>query len=197
MPKIVIYLFKSVLLFAVYFAAAKVGLSLDAVSGFAALIWAPTGIALAALLILGIKYWPAIFLAAYFVNFSTGAPLLVAAGMGVGNTLEAVVAAYLLKKFINIETFLDQLKDVFYLIFLAALFSTAISATIGVASLYLGGIVPVSKLVDTWTAWWMGDMLGDLIVLPLIIAWSGLSLPAFLINPTLELLALLVIVPSA
>ena len=64
------------------------GLSLSPVSGFATLIWPPTGIALAATLLFGPSVGPAIFLAAFTVNLITGAPVTVAAGIGVGNTFE-------------------------------------------------------------------------------------------------------------
>jgi integral membrane sensor domain MASE1 len=84
------------LLFAVYLGTAKLGLRLDAVSGFAALVWPPSGIALATLLLFGKRLWPAITLGAFVVNVTTGAPVLVACGIAAGNTLDAVVGAYLL-----------------------------------------------------------------------------------------------------
>src|SRR5687768_9873079 len=79
---------------ALYFGTAVIGLSFDAVSGFATLVWPPTGIAIAALLMFGGEYWPGVFLGALLANYFTGAPLPVAFGIGVGNTGEAVVAAY-------------------------------------------------------------------------------------------------------
>src|SRR3989344_6255679 len=92
------YFIKLALLFIIYFIAAKLGLKFDAVSGFASLVWPPTGIAIAGIFLLGYRYWPAIFLGAFFVNFSTSAPLLVALGIGLGNMLEAVVGVFLAKK---------------------------------------------------------------------------------------------------
>lgn len=186
MPNIVGYLLKFILIFAAYFITAKIGLSLDAVSGFATLVWAPSGIALAALVLFGMKLWPAIFLAAFLVNLITGAPILVALGMGAGNTLEALIGTYLLNKFINVDTFLDYVKDVVVLTFGAAFFSTTISATIGVTSLYLGGIVPGDKYLDTWAAWWAGDMLGILVVSPFLITWSKFSFSTFKIKYPIE-----------
>src|SRR5262249_40063694 len=81
---------------AIYFATGKFGLSLDAVSGFATAVWPPTGVALAALVLYGYCLWPGIALAAFLVNLSAGAPVLVACGMALGNTLEAVVGTVLL-----------------------------------------------------------------------------------------------------
>ena len=56
----------------VYVGAARLGLTFDAVAGFATLVWPPTGIALAALLILGYRVWPGIFAGALIANMLTG-----------------------------------------------------------------------------------------------------------------------------
>ena len=85
------YLAEIIALFAVYFSTAKLGLSMDAVSRFATLIWSPSGIAAAALLLFGYRLWPAIIIGAFLVNLLNGAPLFVAVGIGIGNTLEALV----------------------------------------------------------------------------------------------------------
>ncbi len=163
---------KLAVIFAAYFITARIGLSLDAVSGFATLVWAPTGIALAAILILGYRYWPGIMLAAFLVNLTTEAPPLVALGISIGNTLEALVGAYLLNRFVKFQKSLERVKDVLGLVVLAALFSTLVSATIGVLSLLLGGVITASAYGSTWIAWWVGDMLGALVVAPLLLVWS-------------------------
>ena len=79
---------------ALYVLAARVGLKIEAISGFAALVWAPSGIALAAVLVDGYALWPGVFIGAVVANILTGAPWLTAAGIGVGNTLEALLGAY-------------------------------------------------------------------------------------------------------
>ena len=82
------YVIRVGILFAIYFATAKLGLMIDAVGGFATLVWPPTGISLAALLLFGLRLWPGIALGAFLVNFLTGAPALTAGGMALGTTLE-------------------------------------------------------------------------------------------------------------
>lgn len=158
------------LLFAMYVLTAKLGLRLDAVGGFATLVWPPTGIALAALLVFGRKLWPAIALGAFVVNFTSGAPLPVACGMAAGNTLEAVVGATLLMRLCAFDRSIGRVRGVFALGFAAAA-STLMSASIGVASLWVGGIVPASDVVATWRAWWVGDALGDLVIATFALAW--------------------------
>src|SRR5262245_20862432 len=124
---------------------------LDAVSGFATLVWAPTGIALTALFLWGIRLWPAITLAAFAVNSAVGAPVLVALGIALGNTLEAVVGAALLR-WSNFEPRLGRVRDVLALVALGSVVATVISATLGVGSLWTGGIVHGRAFVSTFRA---------------------------------------------
>lgn len=176
-----VYLIQAAILFVLYFATAKIGLGLDPVSDFATLVWPPTGIALVAIFLFGYRLWPAVALAAFTVNFITGAPLLVSLGIATGNTLEALLGVYLLKRFTNFQPSLERISDIFYLVTMAALASTAVSATIGTSSLLFGGIIDTSAYGRTWIAWWIGDMLGDIVIAPLLLVWS--IRPRFSVRP--------------
>ena len=156
----------------IYVLAGIAGLKLDAVAGFATLVWAPSGIALAALLIRGYRLWPGIMLGALVTNVLNGAAVPVAVGISVGNSLEPLAAAYALRQIPGFRRSLDRLVDAFSLIVAAAVVSTAISATIGVVSLYAGGIVPPAGLAETWRAWWLGDMIGVLLFAPVLLVFS-------------------------
>ncbi|MCR4324213.1 MAG: MASE1 domain-containing protein [Candidatus Curtissbacteria bacterium] len=166
------YVARLLFLFAIYFTTARLGLSIDAVNGFAMLVWLPTGISLAALIIWGVNYWPAVFAGAFLVNFLLGVPLLAALGIAAGNTLEAIVGAFLLRNVFSLNNALERLRDVWSLILAGGLFATAISATIGVSSLYATGVLTSFDYIRTWLAWWVGDMISALVVTPLILAWS-------------------------
>jgi signal transduction histidine kinase len=157
----------------VYVLAARAGLTLDAVSGFASLVWAPTGIALAAVLLAGGRIWPGVFIGALVANVITGAPILAALGIAAGNTLEALAGAYALRRVPGFRLRLESLRDVFALIVLAALLSTMISATLGVTSLYFAGLTPHANVAETWRTWWIGDAIGALLVAPLILVWTA------------------------
>lgn len=135
------YLAKVAILFALYFSTGKLGLMMGAVGGFAPLVWPPTGISLAALLLFGYRLWPGVAVGAFLVNLSSGAPPLVATGIALGNTLEALSGAYLLRRYAGWRNSLDHLRDVLALLVLAALLSTMVSATMGVSSLWLGGVI--------------------------------------------------------
>ena len=156
----------------VYVVAARAGLMMDAVGGFATLVWPPSGLSLAALLIFGPRLWPGVFLGAFIANVLTGAPVPVAIGIGVGNTLEPLLAAYALRRIPGFDVSLERLSDVVGLIVLAAGLSTMVSATIGVTSLYLGGIVAAGHVAETWRAWWLGDLIADLLVAPVLLVWA-------------------------
>ena len=158
---------------AVYVVVARLGLALDAVAGFATLVWAPTGISLAAILLLGKRVWPGIFIGAAVANVLTGAAVPVALGIACGNTLEALAGAYLLLRIPHFRPTLENVTSVIGLILTAAVISPLISATIGVASLYLGHAVSTAMLLETWRAWWLGDMVGALLVAPIIMVWAA------------------------
>jgi signal transduction histidine kinase/integral membrane sensor domain MASE1 len=161
-----------VVLLVVYLATAKLGLGFDAASGFATLVWPPSGIALAALLLYGMRLWPAITLGAFLVNLATGAPPLVAFGMAAGNTLEAVVGAHLLLQVYQFDLTLRRARDVLALLFAACIVSTLISATVGTGSLWVGGVISGAAFASVWRTWWVGDALGDLIVAPVLLVWG-------------------------
>ena len=160
-----------VVLAVIYFAAAHAGLGLEAVGGFATLVWPPTGISIAALIIFGYRVWPGVLLGAAVANAASGAPIPVALGIGIGNTLEALIATYAVRQVSGFRLSMDRIRDVVALV-IAAAFGAVISATIGVTSLRLGGILTAPSIRDAWTAWWFGDLIGAIIVAPLILIWS-------------------------
>ncbi|HEY0305287.1 MAG TPA: MASE1 domain-containing protein [Longimicrobiales bacterium] len=158
-----------ILLAALYTAAGRLGLQLGAVSGFATLVWAPSGIALAALLRFGLRLWPGVTLGALVVNLWTGAPLLAALGIALGNTLEPVLATLLLHR-LGFRA-LTRVRDVVLLFAVGALLSTTVSATIGTVSLAFAGVVSAGQFGITWLSWWLGDAIADVIVTPLLLTW--------------------------
>src|SRR5262245_25485134 len=108
-------------LITIYFASAKLGLSMASVAEQVTVVWPPTGIALAALLILGLRFWPVIAVGAFLTNVTTGAPAAAALGIAVGNTLEAVVPAWVLRRFYEFNPRIERLKDAVNFVLIAAL----------------------------------------------------------------------------
>jgi signal transduction histidine kinase/integral membrane sensor domain MASE1 len=152
----------------IYFAAARLGLSLAYVADQVSVVWPATGIALTAVIFLGVRVWPGILAGAFVANLMTQVPPLVAFAIASGNTLEALTGAWLLQQ-TGFRPNLERVGDVVRLIGFAGFLSTITSATIGVASLILGGMQPWSAFGSLWMVWWLGDAMGNLIVAPLLL----------------------------
>lgn len=169
------YFLKLAVVAAIYFGSAKLGLSLAFIHANVSPVWPPTGVAIAALLLLGHRIWPAILLGALLANLSTPVPIVTAAGIALGNTLEALSAAFLLR-FLNFHRSFDRARDVFNFT-LAALLCTMVSASIGTLSLCLGHTASWQDFGSLWFTWWLGDTVGALVVAPLLLTWGSESRP--------------------
>ncbi len=167
------------LLALVYYAAARLGLLLAFAKSNASPVWPPSGIALAALLLMGARIWPGIALGAFLANSAvfvlTGvgtntATVLVSLCIAGGNTLEALLGAALLRRLSGGSASLDRPTDIYKFIAVGALAACA-SAGIGTASLIVGQIAPPAELWTIGSTWWLGDLAGIAIVAPLLLAW--------------------------
>lgn len=168
--KISHYFLRVIILAIVYHLMARLALQMAYVQVNISPVWPPSGIGLAALLILGIRYWPGITLGVVVGSLLTGAPLPIALGLGLANTLEALIGSYLLIKILHIHLSLDRIRDVAALVFAASV-STSVSASIGVASLYLTQRASDVPFFTLWCTWWIGNLLGMLVVAPFIFVW--------------------------
>ena len=165
------YLLTLAALAAVYYLAARLGLRYASIAQSISLVWPPTGIALAALVALGPRYWPGVALGAFLANVATPVPPAAAAGIALGNTLEALVAAWLVRRALGARPRLDTLRGVRTLILEAAPLGAVISAVVGVSSLAAAGVLPLARIAAAMAVWWTGDLLGALIVAPPLFAW--------------------------
>jgi signal transduction histidine kinase len=168
------YFLRLLLLFGLYFITGFIGLKINAVSGFATVLWPPAGIALTALLLFGYSLWPAITLAAFLVNLFQGASPWLALAISIGNTLQPVWSAWILRK-LKFHNSMTLLKDLFYFVCLAVLLGTLISSTLGVFWLNLAGIATAPNVLKTWLTWWAGDMLGVMVITPFVLSWKTLK----------------------
>src|SRR5882672_3163725 len=149
-------------------------------------VWLPSGIALAAILIGGYRLWPAIWLGAFIANawdifdparqFSLGAHLAVSSGIAVGSTLQPLLGAFLMHRWIGRESLLDSARSVFQFIGITLL-ACLVASTVGVTTLMVTGFTGWAKYAFEWWTWWVGDTIGILLVTPLILSWS--KPPAF------------------
>ncbi len=154
-----------------YFLSGKLGLRLAIVQPNATAVWAPTGIAIAAILLLGYRIWPAIFVAAFAVNVTVAGTIPVSLAIAAGNTLEGAVAAYFIFRFANGVRAFERPQDVFKYSLFAGVLAPMVSATFGVTALALSGSVSFANYALVWVTWWMGDASGALVVAPCILLW--------------------------
>jgi PAS domain S-box-containing protein len=163
----------SLLVAIVYFLGAELGLSLATLHENVTPVWPPTGIAIASLLIFGARVWPGVFIGALAANLLTSIPVASALGIATGNTLEALVAWFLLQRTKRWDKSFGSVRDVMMFVVYAAVLAPLVSATIGNLSVCLGDPTRWNDFWWLWLTWWMGDGFGALIVSPLLLSWSS------------------------
>jgi len=166
-------LMRVVLLTALYFIGGLVGKEASFLSGSVALVWPPAGIALAAILLFGYRFWPGVALGAVLFSFMNGMPLgFFTLGTAIGNTMGAIVCAFLLDKFIAFNNAMERTRDVTGYIGLACFLGTTVNALFNVVSLAYSGAVAWDDLFSTTLVWWVPNALAGLVVAPFIITWA-------------------------
>ncbi|MEW1954687.1 SpoIIE family protein phosphatase [Terrabacter sp. NPDC080008] len=158
---------------AAYYLSARLGLRLSLVGNDVTPLWPPTGVAVAALLVYGRSMWPVIAVAAFAVNVPISAELAAAVGIAVGNTLAPVLAVTLLRR-VGFRRQLDRQADAVAIVFIGALGSMLVSATIGTTVLLASGSITSGQVPTTLAVWWTGDAMGVLAFTPFL-----LCLPLF------------------
>src|SRR5437588_461418 len=170
---------------ALYIVAGKFGLSVAFLNSSASPVWPPTGMALAALLLFGWRLWPAVFIGAFVVNFTTPDSAGLAVGPAVaksffialGNTAEAICGAWLVNRYANGVRAFERAQTIFRFVALAAVLSTSVSAACGVTSLCASGAATWEQFGPVAFTWWLGDMVSDLIIAPLLVVWMRQAPP--------------------
>jgi signal transduction histidine kinase/CheY-like chemotaxis protein len=179
---------KTALLFGLalsYYVAGRLGLRLAFVNASATAVWPPTGIAIGALLVLGLWSWPAIFVGALLVNLHTSGSVPASLGIALGNTLEGVLGAFLIQRYAHGQNVLSQPVDIFKFTLLSGL-STTVSASIGALSLMATGLAGAGAFGSVWMTWWLGDFTGALIVAPAVLSWANTGLPLWRLEDLLD-----------
>ncbi|MFF9060524.1 MASE1 domain-containing protein [Streptomyces sp. NPDC101213] len=163
---------------ACYYAAGKLGLLRQLVVEGAIFtpIWPPSGVAVACLLVLGLRCWAGITLGALFVILSITSPDPALVFNLAGNTAAPVLACLMLRR-VGFRNDLARLRDGLALVFLGALTAMLVSSTVGVGALVLTDQLAAHAFWPVWLAWWVGDAMGVLIVTPVLLAVHAARLP--------------------
>jgi serine phosphatase RsbU (regulator of sigma subunit)/integral membrane sensor domain MASE1/anti-sigma regulatory factor (Ser/Thr protein kinase) len=186
-------LIRVLLVAAAYYLTARLSLRLALVERNVTPLWPPTGIAVVALLVYGRAVWPGIAVSAFLVNLPVSTSALAAATTAVGNTLAPVVASILLLR-AGFRTQFDRLRDAVSIVFVAALGSMLISATIGTLTLVASGLVPRTDFFPSWAVWWTGDAMGVLMVAPFLLTLPRLVGPEESVGQRMERVGVLLVV---
>lgn len=164
------YMAGLILFIAVYFVSAKAGLTFAIPPGSATAVWPAAGLAVAALLLLGCRAWPAVWVASALTNMTTNVSLATALAMATGNTLEALLACCLTTRLLNADAPFGKVRDAFLFAAVSA-GSCAVAASVGVASLWAADLVTRQQLAPNWWTWWLGDLASLTILVPLVLAY--------------------------
>ena len=160
-----------------YFVLAKIGLTLASINSSTSAIWPATGFALASVLVWGYRVGPAVLVASFAANVTNVGSIYAATAIALGNTLEALVAAWLINVWCDgRETFATTTGVAKFA--LVCVSSTTLSATVGIGALIFSGDPP-TPLAVAWMTWWLGDLAGALVVAPFVVLWAAGNLHSF------------------
>jgi integral membrane sensor domain MASE1 len=162
-----------VVLIALYFVGGLVGKKTTFLSGSVVLVWPPAGIALAAILLFGYRFWPGVALGAILFSTMDGRPFgFFTLGTAIGNTMGAIVCTFLLKRITAFDNAMERTRDVTAYIGLACFLGTTVNAAFNVVSLAYGGAVAWDNLFPMTLVWWVPNALAGLVVAPFLITWA-------------------------
>lgn len=168
------YIFRILLFSVVYVVLTKAGLLLALDSGHATVVWPGSGLALSLLLIFGNNMWPAIAIGAFTINFIIGGSVGAALSMGAGNTLEALVAYHIIKRYSDPSLLFVKLKYVVNFI-IASLIGSMLSAAIGVLTIFAFFNKDLN-FVETFSTWSLGDLTSCLLIVPIVLLFNRANL---------------------
>jgi len=173
------YPIQIILLAALYFAGGWIGLRQDFYQESVTLIWPPSGLSLAALILYGRRLWPGVMLGALLLNILHGSTVPISLAISVGNTLEALVSSWLMVDYFDFRPTLARVRDVAVLLVIGGALATIISAGNGVTTLWLAGNVATDDFFSVMLLWWLGDLGGVVALTPFLLllrngspAWS-------------------------
>jgi len=169
MPSTSKKLFRWLIIAFAYLIMAKLGQSIAFEQTNTYPVWPPTGLAIAALFYFGLSTWPAVFMGAFIVNITAGIPLVAAITIGIGNTLEAIIACWLLTRYVGNSLFNSVVNVTKFSI--TIFFATMVSASIGASILFFSDSTYLAFYPLAWSSWWLSDLVSGLIITPFLLIW--------------------------
>ncbi|MGR8981648.1 MAG: ATP-binding protein [Gammaproteobacteria bacterium] len=175
--RIIHYLLSVFLVASVYFLLGVVGQFFKVPLGPIGGLWFPSGMALAALLIMGKRIWPGIFIGNFFICAYAFVlnpefiPIYLATATGA--VLCALLGTVAIERYVGLPNPLTDARSILVFMFLGGPLSCLIPATVGISAMYFGGSIAEAETFFQWFCWWIADTVGVLIFTPvLLIAFS-------------------------
>lgn len=165
-------LIRGALFIGAYLALAEIGIPLRVDAIAASPVWLPHGLSLAAILIFGARFWPAVALAVIARSLTGDLPLLTTLGLGLTKAGEVLLAVYLMRGPGRFTGTLDTVRSVMALVIGGAAVASIAGAFFAVTCLWMSGLAPESRFGELMSRWWLGDAMGVLIVVPLVLAFA-------------------------
>ncbi|WP_199329130.1 MASE1 domain-containing protein [Coleofasciculus sp. FACHB-1120] len=152
-----------------------VGLSTTFVNG-ASVFWPSLGVFLAAMLLLGYRVWPILFVSDFIVSHILFFPnnLLISLIIPAVNLITPFSGTFLINRYIKRHNFLDRSQDVFKFIILT-IPTPLLSSLLAAVTLCTSGIAPWAAFAEVCRTWLASDSTGILVVTPLLLAWLSKS----------------------
>jgi PAS domain S-box-containing protein len=166
------YIWSAGLIAVIYGAVAHFSLALAIPPGTSSAIWPAAGFAVGVCFLYGYKYWPAILIGAALANAGAGTPWLVAFFISLVNAAEAILVAWLVRRHTHISHRFQSSQDIFRFLCFAIVGASA-SACMGPGVLFLSGDFAQGQYLPNVVTWFLGDLIGIVIVTPAMITWKS------------------------
>ncbi|MGB8251746.1 MAG: diguanylate cyclase, partial [Anaerolineaceae bacterium] len=135
-------------------------------------VWVPMGISIALVYLWGYRYLPVFTTLSLIAAIFYGLPVLPSLPPIIASTLTCYLAVLLLKQKLKINPALTSLRDVMVLL-LVGLLMPLIPSAISTTSFLSAGLIDTSGLLNLWLEWWAIDLLGILLIVPLVLVWHS------------------------
>jgi integral membrane sensor domain MASE1 len=164
-----------------YLVAGRLALLMAIPPGYATAVWPAAGIALVLVLVWGNAAWPGVLIGSFLVNVGTSfdassttavlKSVSIAASIGAGASLQSVFGAFLVQRFVGSPSPLEENRDILLFFVLGGLVGSLVSATFGVSTLVVAGLIPWGNAGFSWLTWWIGDAIGVMVFAPVVMSF--------------------------
>ncbi len=176
-----VFLLQLISLAAAYFVTGKLGNLLAIPPGYASAVFPASGIALAGFLLCGNRAFWGTLLGSFLFNISISLmgidfseslnPILISLAIAIGSGVQAIVGAYLVRRFAGFPNEFADEKSVLLFLFYGGIISALVNSTFSVSLLVATGRIPLENSFVNWLTWWGGDALGIMIFTPVFLVW--------------------------